>query len=134
MVTFRIVGLISAIWVVGLLVQVPIIQSLTVRLFPAYYQNLVRFMVEEIQHPVTSWGTHSVAAYFYFLLVIFFRQDFHANGRRLSLALTSSLDHWSGESEKFLRHFARGIGGIIPRQVHSWAIANSPGSVGEHGE
>lgn len=85
--TIRVAGTISAGWVAALIIGVAPVQQLTVRLFPAYYQELVPFMVAD-HRPVTSWGTHSVAAFFYFLMTLFFRQDFLATGRRRSIVLS----------------------------------------------
>lgn len=77
----RFVAVVYAVWVVGLLAPLPLVQLLTARLYPDYYQELVTFMVE-IRHPVTAWGTHSAAGLAFFLLfVVFYVESLYAPRR-----------------------------------------------------
>lgn len=57
-------------WGAGVVLGSAAVQTMTIRYFPAFYQDLVRFMVIEVRHPVGPFGTHSVAGFWYFLLFL----------------------------------------------------------------
>jgi hypothetical protein len=80
-------GIAYAAWATGILLTVPVIQDITIKYYPAYYQELVKGLVVLLHHPVAAWGTHSAAALIFFLFALYFRHDAVTTGRLSSTLL-----------------------------------------------